>query len=156
MNEYKPTMSVEELADKLIESNPVVKQRCEEWKAQHQADKEKKAQEEAARLEHERKVEAAKQQVIENIVAQGEEHEWFRTQARYEKDQQVTVRHRDMLRELGTRLITVDIPNYIFVTKDTDAIHRGGWIFELCIEQGFTIGDDPYEAYRRSPVFQGK
>ena len=65
MNEYKPTLTIEELADKLIESNPVVKRRFEELKAQHQADKKKKDERVALRLAKQEKkrleAEAAKE-----------------------------------------------------------------------------------------------
>ena len=113
------------------------------------ADEKKNAEDEAARLEHEQKVEAARQQVIDTILARADELEWFRTHARNERDSKVIERHIVARRDLGFRLIAIDIPNYVYLTKDVDAKRSGGWIYELCIENGFTIGPDPYEVVKR-------
>jgi RNA polymerase sigma-70 factor (ECF subfamily) len=113
------------------------------------ADERKKAQDEAAQLEHEREVEAARQQVISTIVAKADELEWIRTNVRNGMDFKIAEPHHTADRELGLRLITVDIPNYMRLTRDYAAAQRGGWIYELCIENGFTIGPDPYEVVKR-------
>lgn len=118
-----------------------------------EADEQKRAEDEAAQLGHEREVEAAREQVVNTIFAKADVLEWFRTHARSEKDPEVLERHQFARRNLGLRLITVDIPNYRRLTGDHAGMRRGGWIYELCIENGFTIGPDPYEAYNRNPEF---
>ena len=112
------------------------------------ADGRKKAQDEAAQLEHEQAVEAVRQQIVNTIVAKGEVLEWLEN-VPDGTDFKIVEPYNIAYRELGEQLLGTYIPNYILLTRDRDAAYPGGWIYELCIENGFTIGPDPYEVVKR-------
>jgi hypothetical protein len=112
------------------------------------ADERKKAQDEAAQLEHEQAVEAVRQQIVNTIVARGEVLEWLEN-VPDGTDFKIVEPYNIAYRNLGEQLLGTYVTNYILLTRDRDAAYPGGWIYELCIENGFTIGPDPYEVVKR-------